>query len=404
MVGSPRVLVASLSVAFMAYCDRLAYGMLMPYMMRDLGLSHAQAGLIYSVYAATYIIATLLVGFLVDVRDVRRIVISLLPAMSAGTALMAIASSPWTAAAFFGIAGLGASVGWTPLVVWIQRAYPERRGTYLGALSISTTVGIGILGLAMPCLIRSIGWRGIWALLGATSAAWLLPIVWLADDFTEPSRRTTLGLYLGEFARVLRERTFWLIGISYMMAAFAVVTPLTFSADYVEHLGGGSAWEGAIYAIMGFVSAAGIAMPALSDAVGRRRALALNNVMLSIGLMGSALAGSVGSLAAWTAIVAVSYGGIWALYAALVRDVYGGGVAGGVMGAWVVMGGLGFLLSPPVGGFLIDVTGGYAVPYSLSAALALASIPLAFIGLRAHNNHSRAARRHDIVYIDRSIN
>ncbi|BBE42009.1 General substrate transporter [Conexivisphaera calida] len=372
------MLIASLSVAFMVYCARLVYGMVMPYMMQDLGLNHAQAGLIYSSYAAAYMIASPIVGFLVDVHDLRRVVLAFLPLVAAGTALMAAASSLWTAILSFGIAGAGASVGWTPLVTWVQRAYAGRRGTYLGALSVSTTAGIGILGLAMPWIIPRIGWRGVWGVLGLASAAWLIPAVWLARDFTSPPDAIPFSRYMGEFARVLRDGAFWLSGGSYMAATFAVITPLTFSADYARYLGAGAAWEGWIFAVIGFVSIAGMAIPALSDRVGRKRTLALNNIIMAAGLAGSALAGSIQSLAAWTAVVAVSYGGVWALYAALVRDMYGSRLAGGAMGAWVVMGSLGFLLSPPVDGFLIDVSGSYTSPYLLSAALALASIPLAF--------------------------
>ncbi|MGC8696030.1 MAG: MFS transporter [Conexivisphaera sp.] len=378
MSRESRVLFASLSVAFMVYCARLVYGMVMPYIMQDLGLNHAQAGLIYSSYAAAYMIASPLVGFLVDVHDLRRVVLVFLPLMAAGTALMAAADSLWTAVLFFGIAGLGASVGWTPLVTWVQRAYAGRRGTYLGALSVSTTVGIGILGLVMPWVLPGIGWRGVWEVLGLASAAWLIPAVWFARGFTSPPEAIPFSRYMGEFTRVLRDGPFWLVGGSYLAATFAVITPLTFSADYAKYLGTGTAWEDWIFAIIGFVSMAGMAIPVLSDRIGRNRTLALNNAIMAVGLAGSAIAGSIQSLAAWTAVVAVSYGGVWALYAALVRDMYSGGVAGGTMGAWVVMGSLGFILSPPVDGFLIDVTGGYTAPYLLSAALAIASIPLAF--------------------------
>ena len=371
------MLIASLSVAFVAYCARLSYGMLLPSMMQDLGLNHAQAGLIYSSYAAAYMMASPIVGFLVDVRDLRRVVLAFLPLMAAGTALMAVASSLWTAIVFFGIAGAGASVGWTPLVTWVQRAYAERRGTYLGALSVSTTLGIGVMGLAMPWILPVTGWRGIWGILGLASAA-CIPIVWSAKDFTRPPNAIPFRRYAKEFARVLREGAFWLSGGSYMAATFAVITPLTFSADYAKYLGAGTTWEGWIFAVIGFTSIAGLAIPALSDRRGRKRSLALNDALRAAGLAGSALAGSIRSLAAWTAVIAVSYGGVWALYAALVRDMFGGGLAGGTMGAWVVMGSLGFLLSPLVSGFLIDATGSYVAPYLLSAAMALASILLAF--------------------------
>ena len=391
MTSGLRVLVAASSIAFMVYCTRYAYSMMMPYMMQDLGLNYAQAGLIYSSYMSIYLVAALFIGFLVDVRDLRLVILTFLPLFAVGNALMAAASSLWTASLFFGIAGLGASVGWVPTTLWVQRRFPERRGTYLGILQLSCNLGFGTLGLLLPVALPVLGWRGVWMVLGVISAVWLIPITAMTKGATAPVRSDmSITRYLAEFRSVLRNRAFWLGGGSYMAASFAIMTPLTFSADYVKYLGIGEVWESMVFTVIAFVGIAGaLVIPPLSDRIGREKALALNNTIMMVGLAGSAIARSFLSLIIWTVAVGVSYGGVWVLYAALVRDIYGSGVAGGVMGAWTLIGGLGLLLSPFVGGLLIDILGGYTAPYLLSAALAIISIPLAFMAKKLGPGRTR---------------
>ncbi|MGC8969417.1 MAG: MFS transporter [Conexivisphaera sp.] len=379
-MGRRSVLAAAASIAFMAYGIRYAYGVMMPEMERALGMSAAQAGLVYSSFLGAYVAASVIVGFLIDVHDLRRIVLAFLPLFALGTGMMGLASSPLEAALYFGIAGVGASVGWTPLVVWVQRAYPGRRGTFLGILQVGCNLGFGTLGLLVPAALPLIGWRGAWWTLGGAAAAWLIPITALARGASSPEGgSSSLRNYLRGFASVLGDRAFWIGGTSYFLASYAIMTPLSFSAGYAELLGSGPAGGGALFSLIGFVGIAGaLGIPALSDRLGRRAALVINNSLMAIGLAGSALAGSYSALAAWTAAVGVSYGGVWVLYAALVRDLYEGRIAGGVMGAWTVLGGAGLMASPPLGGLMFDATGSYLLAYAVAAAAAALSIAALF--------------------------
>ena len=373
------VLAAAMSVAFMAYGVRYSYGILMPDITSSLGINEAQAGLIYSSFFGAYVASSLLVGFLTDIKDLRRVMLYFLPLFAIGTGAMGLASSLWEAALFFGITGVGAAVGWTPLVIWVQRAYPERRGTYLGLLQLGCNMGFGILGLLLPAVLPFLGWRGAWMLLGVVSAAWLIPLTASVREASAPERAEgSLRSYLSDLRSVLGDGRFWVGGISYMLASYAIMTPLSFSADYAKYLGAGEAAGGALFTLIGFVGVAGaLGIPTLSDRLGRRSALLVNNSLMAVGLVGSALSAAYRSLAAWTAVLGISYGGVWVLYAALVRDLYGGDVAGGVMGAWTLLGGLGLLLSPPLGGLMFDATGGYELTYLAAAAAAALSMAFA---------------------------
>ncbi len=373
-----------MSIAFMAYGIRYAYGIVAPEMATSLGINEAQVGLVYSSFLGVYTATSLLVGFLVDVKDLRRVVLLFLPLFALGTGLMGLVGNLPEAALAFGIAGAGASVGWTPLVVWVQRAYPTRRGIYLGLLQIGCNLGFGTLGLLLPFIVGNLGWRAAWELLGLAAAAWLIPITAMAGGATLPERRDpSLSRYLDDMASALRERAFWQGGLSYMLASYAIMTPLAFSASYAVSMGASDAEGGALFTLIGLVGIAGaLGLPSLSDRVGRPRALTINNAIMALGLAGSALAGSYWALAAWTSLIGISYGGVWVLYAALARDLYGGEVAGGVMGAWTLLAGIGLLLSPPLGGLLVDASRGYGLAYLVAAAAAALSLVFAAVAHR----------------------
>jgi len=108
------VLIACFSVNFMSYGIRFVYSMLLPEIMRELNLTNAQIGLIYTSYLTFYTVTSALAGFLVDVRGIRGTMLTFLPLLGVGTALMCTMSSDRSGALFLGLAGVGASVCWTP--------------------------------------------------------------------------------------------------------------------------------------------------------------------------------------------------------------------------------------------------------------------------------------------------
>ncbi|RLF06914.1 MAG: hypothetical protein DRJ60_03820, partial [Thermoprotei archaeon] len=99
------ILTACFSIAFMAYGVRYTFSMLLPEMMSELNLTNAQAGLIYTSFLTLYTLTSVFVGFLIDVKGIKKIVLTFLPLFGIGTGLMSITFSDWSGAIFFGIAG-----------------------------------------------------------------------------------------------------------------------------------------------------------------------------------------------------------------------------------------------------------------------------------------------------------
>ncbi|MCS7139627.1 MAG: MFS transporter [Candidatus Nezhaarchaeota archaeon] len=374
------VLAASFSTAFMAYGVRYTFSMLLPEMMGELNLTNTQAGLMYTSFLTLYTVASVLVGFLVDVEGVKRTMLKFLPLFGLGTGLMSLTFSDWSGAIFFGIAGLGASACWTPLIVWVQKAYQFRRGLFLGVLQVGCNMGFGVLGVLIPLMLPHLGWRGCWAMLGVLSMAWLMPLIVMAHEpIIESTRERSLLKHVKGFKALLRSRQFWFGGSSYMLAAFAIMVPMTFTKAYANlELNVSSEAATALFTVIGFVGIAGsLLLPPLSDKLGRRSSILMCNSIMAIGLLGSMITiPSFTHIALWSAIIGLSYGAIWPLYAALIKDLYTWSVVGSIMGSWTMMCGIGLLLSPAVGGLITDVFSSYKPTYFMAFTTALASMVL----------------------------
>lgn len=373
--GSGIVLAACFSTAFMAYGIRYTFGMVLPEMMRDLNFTNAQAALIYTTFLTTYTVLSVFVGFLIDAVGIKRTVLAFLPFFGVGTALMSLIRSQLWGILFFAVAGVGASVGWVPLVVWVQKAYPSRRGWSLGILQIGVNLGFSTLGLAVPLMLPHLGWRGIWALLGCLTLIWLLPLTALAEEpeANSPSHKT-MCTQLKESGAVIRDLKFWLGGVSYALGGFAIMVPMTFSKAYANlELGLNATEATSIFSIIGFTgifSALSISM--ISDRIGRKLSIIISNLALAVGLVGSAFfSRSFIEIALWSVIVGVGYSTIWPLYAALVKDLYSWDVAGSITGLWTLLCGIGLLTSPYLCGILIDYTRSYKPAYLLGFVVAI---------------------------------
>ncbi|MEM1811841.1 MAG: MFS transporter, partial [Candidatus Nezhaarchaeales archaeon] len=377
------VLITGLSIVFMAYGIRYTFSMLLPEMMMELNLSNTQAGLIYTSFLTLYTITSVFIGFLVDVKGVKRVILMFLPFFGIGTSLMSLTFSYWSGALFFSIAGMGASVCWTPIVVWIQKVYQDKRGSFLGILQVGCNVGFGVLGIVIPLLLPYIGWRGCWALLGGILLCWTMPLVKLAY---EPQVQEALGRSLLEqvkgFKVFLKDRRLWLGGLSYMLASFAIMIPMTFVKAYTFfELGMDPVAATALFSVIGFTGIVGaLIIPTMSDKIGRSFSILLCNSIMVLGLIGSAIMRPLFIEAIlWNTMAGISYGAVWPLYAALIKDLYDWSIIGSVTGLWTLMCGIGLLSSPLVGGLIIDAFNSYRPAYIVGGIMALVSTVLAFL-------------------------
>lgn len=391
------VLGASFITLFINYSIRIgAYSVLLPKMIQDLDINMTQAGMIRAAYFFTYILFSPLMGWLTD-RIGGRFVIGFFSLfLGIGTLLMGQASNLATAIFFHGVAGIGAAAVWTPISALIQKWFGgKKRGLVLGILSPSYALGFGLMGIILPTIVKNYSWRMGWYLLGASGLILIaLNFLLLRDD---PEK---LGLLpWGETAKtipsqppsetsfnywdVIKERTFWLIGASYLFISLGVYIVSDFIVTYgVVELKISYPVASTFISIMALTSiVGGFVLMTISDYIGRAKSLVIIHSLLALSILFIILAkGNISLLRVGIGWFGFIYGPIWPMYAACARDYFPKEIAGTMIGILTIFYGIGAIFGPILAGRLTDVTGTFQWSFGLGALTTfISALPIGFL-------------------------
>jgi sugar phosphate permease len=373
---------------FINYSVRLGYGVILPEMIRDLGFTRTEAGSIFNAYLLTYVAVTPLAGYLTDRIGARRVITVCLAILGAGVLLMGTVRSMGTALPFYALVGLGAAGLWTPVITVVQRWFaPTHRGRALGVLSTGYGLGFAAMGMFFPWVVHALSWRYAWYFLGlgALAMAVLNGSLLRSDPASAGLKPWGTGgtgsapptaadsPENGFIEEVLRNRTFWLVGFSYLCISYSLYGITTFMVDYAKHEIGLSLERASFLATvhgMGQVAGVLTILP-LSDYLGRKKTILLSNLFITVSIGGILLSGGV-----WTALcisvgmMAVFYGVTFPIYGACAGDYFPGKWMGTIIGAWTPFYGLGAVLAHWAGGMLRDASGSYSSAFLINMLLA----------------------------------
>ncbi len=378
---------------FIAYSVRLGYGVVLPEMIRDLGLSRTAGGSIFNAYLFTYICVTPLTGYLTDRFGARVIIPVCALILGIGVLLMGTATSLWTACLYFGLAGLGATGMWTPVISVVQRWFsPNRRGMALGILSTGYGLGFAAMGALFPVIVSSLSWRYAWYFLGAGALFMIALNGFLLRSSpesagarpwgTKPREAVAEPLITGSTPKgmirsIFRERTFWLIGLSYFCISYSLYGITTFMVDYARYQLGVPLEQASLLATihgLGQIAGVLIILP-FSDRVGRRRMTILSNSLITLVLIGIlTLPSSFIILGILIGFLAVFYGATFPIYGLCAGDYFPREIMATVIGAWTPFYGGGAILVHWVSGYLRDSSGNYDTAFVLNIIAGAAAV------------------------------
>lgn len=385
------VLFACFAIIFVHYAIRYSYGTLLPEMLPSLSITKAQAGMIYSSYFIAYTALSPVLGLLSDRYDVRIILTLFVALMGGGAFLMAYPTSQLQASLFFGVAGVGCSACWAPVMALAQRWTTEsRRGMSLSFVDAGSSLGVMAAGAITPLIAVAYGWRAGWMSLGVL--AFILAIVsfFLVQSYpkTQPNpspqdggRRRLVGI---TYKQLFSDTRFWLIGLAYLFTGFAIIVPFAFISTYaVQELSLPYDSATRLVTIIGVGGITGkVVLGPLSDKWGRIKILLISAILIAGGNL--AIAYSRGwMLMVFTFIFGIGYGACWAMYAACASDFFSKQAAGGIIGLWTVYLGIGCMLSPILAGWIADATGTLMWSFLTATAGGIASLLLLLPMLKA---------------------
>ena len=279
---------------------RNGYGLFLPEIREEFGLSTQMLGFIASGLYAGYLAALLAVGLLAARTGPRLPVLVGLFSAGVGTTLVAFSPNATVLAAGVVLAGTGAGWSWAPYNDAVGRTVPASSGDrVLSVISTGTTFGITVAGLAaLAATVYGLPWRAAWFgfAAGALAAAALNAALLTRGPAGAGDVKTVGWPGLGWF---------WcpssapLFGVA---LAFGVVNASywSFAADLVSGVAGSPPAVGPLlYVALGVFGFAGLVTGEAVDRFGLRRTLAATLVSLGVatGLLGLA-PGSLPAVAA----------------------------------------------------------------------------------------------------------
>ncbi len=194
---------------FFSYLYRAVNAVIAPDLVRDIGLSAGELGLLTASYLFAFSMFQLPLGILLDRYGPRRVQATLVAVGGIGALIFAMAESITVLTIARAIIGLGFAgglmSGFKAVVIWV----PEARRALANAWVMSTgALGLLVATAPMEMAVQSFGWRLVFVgLAAATLAVAALIFFAVPERATQPSL-SSLRQEAGEVVGIYRDRVF----------------------------------------------------------------------------------------------------------------------------------------------------------------------------------------------------
>lgn len=389
------VVVGAAAVLYLVIGASVTYGLgpIFTDLLNEFGWSVAATSLAFSLRTEVGGVAAPVVGAILDRVGAQRVIVGGVIVAASGALMMSLVETLWQfyAAMFtmsLGVSGAGSQVGLAATATWFER----RRARAMSVMTLGGGVG-GLVTVAMAALVEDFGWRGA---LRALAAAMLIGGLGIATltrsrprDHPQPIDGIAGPRIAGatvaspdrwgiSMARAGRSRSFVLLTLGMIAISFATTAVVVHQVPYLEsEIGIAKAAAGSTVLLFTLTSIVGrLGLGFLADRYPKRAVMAVATGLVAVGLLLLANAGSLAVAIAGIAIVAPGYGAMMPVRPALFADYFGTKHFGAVNGLATMLALTGGAAGPWVVGRLVDVTGGYVEGWYVTAAVALAGIPL----------------------------
>ncbi|HEX7039331.1 MAG TPA: YbfB/YjiJ family MFS transporter [Trueperaceae bacterium] len=341
---------------------RFGYGLVLPLMQADLGLTLAQAGLVGSANTGGYLLGAVASHAVLGRVGYRRGVYASLFLQAATVLALWLGPPYWLLLALRlaqGVLGALVFVGGAALLL-SSGARATAMGLYFGGMG----AGLVLSTLALPF---GDGWRTSWGLLGLAALAMALVALPAAPRLREPPpRRPEEGGGLG--------------GLAPALAAYAL-----YGAGYIGYMtfvtSGLRAPLAQFWVVLGVGAAlTGVAWGPVIDRLGGAPGLRLVLLVLAVSSLAPLLAAAPYASAL---LFGVSFLGVITALTTLFRERLPAGEWARAMGLSTAAFATGQALGPALSGVVGDALGGVGAALWSATALLAASLLLSFVPLRA---------------------
>jgi len=372
-MGLPAVFLMAATAGVAQSFGRFAFGVVLPAVRADLGLSNTVAGTLATVNVGAYLVGTIAVASLAGSYRLLMIMRVGFFFAIAGLGLAAVAPGVFFVAVAMFCSGFGGALIWIPAPAIAANAMPpEKRSFAIGLLGTGMGAGIVFASQLSSYVRSSMGddsWRTVYVILA------VIGVLILAATFLvighDQEQLAGRGGGFGGFSSLKRMRAWVPLTSTYTAFGFMYLLILAFLAARLEDDSGWSSSRASLaFTLVGVaMTFGGPLFIIVAGRIGSRLGLAC--------AFGGWIVVVLLILPGWFAVTLPASIAVGLLFAGIPTMItlyvventtiedYGPSFAAATLAFGVAQ-----MISPQLGGVLADLTGSFTVVFALSAALA----------------------------------
>jgi MFS transporter, OFA family, oxalate/formate antiporter len=392
------IVACAFSILCIAYGVQFTFGVFMPYISADTGWDRGALSLPYSVYVFVYSALGLISGRFTDRWGPRVVLVAGGCLLGSGIMLMSRIGMLWHLYIVLGIlAASGMSAAYVPCNATVVRWFTLKRGLALSITSSGASFGMFIFPPLTTALIAGYGWRGAYLILGLLAACTIIGCgMFIVRDpeqmglhsdgsvrelsFIRENSTDILDTESFTLAEARRTGAFWLLNVIFTLTWVVVFMPMVHIVPFAVDMGISPFRAAMTISVIGFAGFAGrLVIGTLSDRFGRIATLGVCLLLQGMSFAAFPVTSGLLLLYSAAAVFGFSYGGISALFPALVGDFFGRVEVGAIVGFIFALAGSPAAFGPFIAGYMYNVAHSYTAAFDLSAGLNLGALLLLFM-------------------------
>lgn len=368
------VFAAFLCLLFMFAIPTFMIPVLYSPIIDEFGWSRTQVTLFATVKFTAGAAVGVMFGFLLDRLSIRKIVLA--SGALSGMAMIAFLGID-SLVKFYAVGlalGIGAIGIMVSMKVLVSRSFHERQGLAIGMALLGTSVGGALIRAITPSLAASFGWRGAVAVMSGGIWFIALPLFfWIVKDEEQPDTAPQAASAV-DMSAVLRNRSFWLLGLAVVLIGFADQAMSQHFVLYLDKdVGLGLAAAAGAASIASLLSIGGkVGFGWLYDKLSVRGVMMCYMLMAIAALIAIPVEGTI-LLGALVLTRGLAHGGAIVDIPVMSKHCFGPKLLGRTIGLLTACVTLGFAAGPPIVGYLYDTQGTYRYAFMMLAAMAVAA-------------------------------
>ena len=367
------VLLIALAAAVGHAFGRFSYGVVLPAVRDDMGITNALAGSIGAANVSAYLLGTIVVAWATSRFRLASVMRLGLILVTIGLLMASLATGPWSLSAGLFLTGMGGAFLWIPSPVIAADALPDNlRHLAVGWLGSGVGLGIMFASIVAGMLRSSEGdssWSSVYQIqFGVGFILLVLVLFFVRHQQDAPSG----GAGIGGFT-ALRKMPGWLpLIFAYATFGFINLLVVGFLTTRLEDDSGWSTGDAAFaFSLMGLAMIfGGPIFAAFAKRIGIRLTLALAfglwPILLGIVMLGLSLP---------VLIACLGLGLLFSAFPILITlyvventtpEDYGPSFSAATLAFGITQ-----IISPPLGGLMADMTGSFTIVFLLAAMMGL---------------------------------